>query len=218
MTHHKSVLFLPLIVAALFIFLQSRRAVVYFLFGFIFVACLSVVEVLLISATGGEGTATYTSVVIRRMFFVPPLLDSTYVNFFFDAPKILWSTSRFGLGLVENPYDLTAPFLIGLDVFEREGMSANTGIIGSGFSHAGISGVVIYSVFFGLMVSLLNSFGKKIGHELVFAASISIVISILTSTDFTTAILTHGLLLLFILLLVFPRSKTHAGENVGVST
>lgn len=217
MTHHKSFLFLPLIVSAIYLFLQSRQAVGYLAAGFIFIVLLSAVELFLISSGEGEGVAIYTSTVIRRIFFVPPLLDSTYVSFFFDAPKILWSTSRFGFGLAENPYDLTAPFLIGTDVFGREGMSANTGVIGSGFSHAGIVGVIIYSVLLGLIISSLNSFGKKIGHRLVFAASISILMSILTSTDLTTAVLTHGLLLLFVLLMIFPRVELRTQDSIEVS-
>ncbi|WP_322896003.1 MULTISPECIES: hypothetical protein [unclassified Yoonia] len=218
MTHHKSVLFLPLIVAAIYLFLQSRQAAGYLAAGFVFVVFLSAVELLVISAGEGEGVATYTSIVIRRIFFVPPLLDTTYINYFFDAPKILWSTSRFGFGLAENPYDLTAPFLIGADVFGQEGMSANTGVIGSGFSHAGIVGAIIYSIFLGLIVSSLNSFGNKIGHRLVFASSISILMSVLTSTDLTTAVLTHGLLLLFVLLMIFPRAELRTQESIEVST
>lgn len=212
MTHHKSVLFLPFIVAAMYYLTQYNRAIFYITLIFIFVAGVSVAELLLIYAMGGEGRANFTSIIVRRVFFVPPLLDSIYVNYFLDAPKLLWSTSRFGLGLAENPYGLTAPFLIGTDVFSREGMSANTGIIGSGFSHAGVAGVAIYSLLLGLMISILQSFGKVIGHELVFAASVSIIMSVASSTDLTTAILTHGLLLLYMMLLIFPRDRKLGGE------
>lgn len=211
MTHHKSVLFLPFIVAAIYYLIQSDRAIFYIILIFNFVVGVSFAELLLVELIGSESLANFTSIIVRRVFFIPPLLDSIYVNYFFDAPKLLWSTSRFGLGLVENPYDLTAPFLIGTDVFSREGMSANTGIIGSGFAHAGVVGVAIYSLLLGLMISILQSFGKVIGHELVFAASVSIIMSVASSTDLTTAILTHGLLLLFLMLLIFPRDRKLGG-------
>ena len=142
MTHQKSVLLVPLVVAAIFYFLHNSKAVLYIIVGFITVAGLSIIEILLIAASEQESVATYTSIVIRRMFFAPALIDSIYVNFFVDAPKLMWSTSRFGFGLAQNPYDVTAPFLIGRDVFGNEGMSANTGVIGSGFSHAGMTGVI----------------------------------------------------------------------------
>jgi hypothetical protein len=214
MLHQKTILFLPFVAAALYLLSSSDRVIKYITYGFIFVVGISSIELIILKLLGGDNIALYTSFVVRRIFFLPPLVDNIYINYFFDAPKILWSSSRLGLGIIDNPYDLPAPFLIGLDIFGAEGMSANTGIIGSGYSHAGITGVVIYSVLFGLLVSLINEFGKKIGHEIVFASSISIVISILISTDFTTAILTHGLLILIILFVIFPHAIAKPREVV----
>lgn len=214
MLHQKSILFLPFISAALYLISLSNRVVDYIIYGVIGVVSVSVIELIALRFSSGDNIALYTSFIVRRVFFIPPLLDNIYINYFFEIPKIYWSTSQLGLGITDNPYDLPAPLLIGLDVFGAEGMSANTGIIGSGYSHAGITGVVIYSVLFGFMISIINEFGKKIGHEIVFASSISIVISILSSTDFTTAILTHGLLALIILFIIFPYAIAKPREVV----
>lgn len=217
MTHHKTIVFLPFAVGVLYLLIKSERAVMYILLAFNILVFLSLVEILFLIFMESENLANYTSIIIRRIFLVPPLTDAAYINYFYDSPKIFWSTSKFGLGIFENPYDLSAPNLIGRDVFRDTEISANAGIIGSGFSHAGLIGVALYSAFFGLMISVLNSFGEKIGHRMVFVTSISIVISILTTTDFTTAILTHGLLLLFLLLLIFPRQRILAHKYVKVS-
>lgn len=212
MTHHKSVLILPVLGGVLYWLLNFRHAVILVLACFVVVVCLSLVELVYKELIDSNYAALFTSISIRRAIFVPPLLDSIYVSYFDSVQKFYWSTSRFGLGLAENPYGTTAPFLIGAEFFGREETSANTGVIGSGYANAGLVGVVIYSIFLGGVVSMLQAFGRVINHRIVFAGSFSIVMSVLNSTDPTTAILTHGLLLLFLLLITFPRWRqlTHA--------
>lgn len=210
MTHHKSVLFLPLMVGALYYMLLSKRAFAFIMIGLISVTCFSLAEVLLKFLFSSQEPALFTGIFLRRVLFIPPLLDAIYVGYFENMPKFYWSTSRLGLGLSQNPYELTAPFLIGLEAFSREGMSANTGVIGSGYANAGLVGVIIYSIILGFVVGILQAFGRAIGHELVFAGSLSVVFSVLTSTDLTTAFLTHGLIFLFLLLVIFPRRRRFA--------
>ena len=54
---------------------------------------------------------------IRRLLFTPPMLDERYVEFFSVNPLYYWSTSRFSFGFIKNPYDTSAPFVIGLEYF-----------------------------------------------------------------------------------------------------
>ena len=64
--------------------------------------------------------------------FLPALIDSFYIEFFSDNPKIYWSTSKITFGLVRDEYFTSAPFIIGKEFFGSAATSANTGIIGSG--------------------------------------------------------------------------------------
>ena len=91
-------------------------------------------------------------------------------------------------------------------------MSANAGMIGSGFSNAGVIGVAIYAMAIGFLISVLNAYGRRIGHAFVTAASLSTLFNLVTSTDLITAILTHGLLLLLLLLALFPPATATARE------
>jgi hypothetical protein len=152
--------------------------------------------------------ALLNSYLVRRGFFVPPLLDQAYIDFFKEQPKYYWSTSRMGLGFVENPYEKTAPFLVGEAVFGKPDMSANTGIIGSGFSQAGIPGVMIYSLLTGILIAYLNACGRSAGHALVVSISAPVILAITTSTDFTTALLSHGLILLLLILTLLPNAES----------
>lgn len=223
MTHHKSVLFLPVFV--MLIYGSSK-----FLFGIrgislllLFLIVVSGAETVFLHATDRSTSGLINAMITRRALFTPPLLDTLYVEFFQDNQKIYWATSRFSMGLTNNPYDRAAPFLIGDLFFGREQMSANAGIIGSGFANAGMLGVTIYSFCTGLLIAFLNAYGKVIGHELVAAFSAIMILTIVSSTDLSTAILTHGLYMLVILIMVFPKKQavdpiTESAISVPMST
>jgi hypothetical protein len=91
-------------------------------------------------------------------------------------------------------------------------MSANTGVVGNGYANAGLFGVFAYSSIVGIFVSILNSFGRRIGHTFVTAASVYMIFLLMTTTDLITAILSHGLLLLiFMLSIIGPGETVQAG-------
>ncbi|MDQ7780787.1 MAG: hypothetical protein RDV41_13915, partial [Planctomycetota bacterium] len=136
--------------------------------------------------------------------FVPAMLDTLYIDYFSLHEKYYWSSSRLGSWAGENPHGVAAPFLIGSEYFSDNDMSANAGVIGGGYANAGLLGVAIYSIISGLLVAMLNAFGRRAGHALVTAVSLATVFNILTTTDLVTAFLTHGLLLLVLVLALFP--------------
>lgn len=211
MTYHKSVLAIPL-AAGIIYFFQKDRGDNLILHGF-FVAVFAVslidsILVLLLDYTG-----FFSSFIARRVFFLPGLIDSFYIDFFSDGEKYLWSTSALGFGLAEIPYSLTAPHLIGEAYFGSSDMGANTGIVGSGYAHAGFFGVALYAAFLGLVIGIFNSYGRIVGHAAVACISLPIVITIANTSDFTTVILTHGLALMLLLLLLFPRESLQERAN-----
>lgn len=208
MTHHKSVIFLPIFVGMLYFILQSRRPLQLIISCFIVIAVISALEIFYLFIIDLNSLTIFTNLIVRRVFFVPPFIDSVYLDFFAESPKFFWSTSRFGAGLTNNPYDVSGAFLIGSEVFSRESTAANAGIIGSGFSHAGHTGIAIYAGFLGVIISFLQAYGKALGHKLTTAISISLVLTVVTSSDLTTVVLSHGLAFLFLLLLFFPRNKS----------
>ena len=115
--------------------------------------------------------------------------------------------------MVDNPHGVTAPFLIGEEYFGDTDTSANAGMIGSGYANAGLIGVAVYAALIGLLISVLNAYGRRIGHAFVTAASLSTIFNVVTSTDLVTAILTHGLLLLLLLLALFPPADAPVPES-----
>lgn len=205
MMHHKSVLVLPLAVGALYYLQKIRRDNLLIHAFFCAVVVISFVDVLAIMHFKNAGL--FTSFITRRIFFLPPLIDSFYIDFFSSGEKLYWSTSGIGFGFAENPYPVTAPYLIGELYFGSSEMGANTGIVGSGFAHAGLLGVAVYSALLGLIIGVLNCYGRVIGHAIISCVSVPIIITIINTSDLSTVLLTHGLAFLLIILLIFPSAK-----------
>lgn len=211
MSHHKSVLFGPPTVAILYFFFQRTKHS--YMIGAVMLAIpiIGLIELAILRNIIHSGEAAYlNSLIVRRVIFVPSMLDGLYVDYFGVNAKYYWSTSRIGSWASENSYSVTAPFVIGHEYFYDMDTSANTGVIGSGYANAGLFGVAIYSAAMGLLIALLNGYGRRIGHPFVAAASFATVFNILTSTDLITAVLTHGLLLLVVLLALFPADEDAA--------
>lgn len=206
MTHHKSVLFAPPAVALIYLFFSRAKSAQMISMSLLAIPVVCALELIYLRVIAEHDVAGYiNSLLARRLLFTPTLLDGLYVDFFAHNPQYYWSTSRIGSWAAENPHGIAAPFLIGEEYFSDTELSANTGVIGSGYSNAGLIGVAIYSVLCGLLLALLNAYGRRIGHALVAAVSLNTVFNVLTTTDLVTAILTHGLLLLMVMLAVFPN-------------
>lgn len=211
MSHHKSALFGPIFVALLYLLFSTPRLRAHIILAFMAIPILSLLEIAYVRA-GSDGVdfAYATSLIIRRVLFVPGMLDGAYVEFFSQNAKYYWSYSSVLSWAITNPYNMSPPFVIGFEYFADLDTSANTGIIGSGFANAGMLGVAFYAAAAGLLISIFNYYGEKIDRAIVASISLTTVFNILTSTDLLTAFLTHGMLLLIILLALYPREQSNA--------
>lgn len=207
-THHKSIIILPMLSLIFYWFMKTINNIKIVSFLFLGAAFLAAGEIALLALSDNSSPGIFNSYLLRRGLFLPVLLDHLYLDFFLDQSKYYWSTSRFNFGISENPYGVTAPFLIGGQYFGNAETSANSGVIGGGFSQAGFLGVALYAALSGFLLALLQAYGRSVGHAFVFAASLPVFISILTSTDFATALFTHGLVLLIFLLALSPSVGT----------
>ncbi len=207
LTHHKSVLVGPIAAYGFTIFLQRFSAAqavsyVFFLMAVIIIGT-STFQYFLEDASSDIVSGFF----VRRTFMMPALLDSYHIDFFSENTFTYWSRSSLSFGLIEPDYYLNTPLLIGDYFFEQDGVSANTGFIGSGFANFGMFGVVIYGVAIGLVLASLNAISRSLGTPFVVAISVFVVVSVITSADFVTAILSHGLLTLLVLLTLIPADR-----------
>ncbi len=139
------------------------------------------------------------SYFVRRIMYVPALLDSYYYEFFsnnsptyFAQDKIL---SRLGL---KSPYSRPVSRVIG-DVYAN-GSNANTGLFGDAFSNLGNYSVVIYPVIFLIAMILLDVITNRVSKKYYITVLVSIVMVLLNgeiSGIFYNFILPMSILFLF---------------------
>ncbi len=207
-THHKYILFTPFVITVTYLYVRKFPDYKYTLFALIAALFISVVDLIFTKYFPDGMWGWYGSLFTRRSLMLPPLINYYYIDFFSNNPFYYWATSRITFGLIENPYELAAPFLIGDVYFGNSITSANVGFIGSGFAQAGIIGVILYSAGVGLVFSFLETYGRDLGQPFVVAITVSQVFSLIGSSDLLTMFLTHGLLVSLILFAVVrtPRS------------
>lgn len=198
LTHHKTIIFIPLAALAIYIMLIKFATLRFFSFVFIFIVLIGYFDYLAsIMFPNNIYLGHFSSFIIRRILFLPPLITSIYIEFFSLDTFIYWANSNITIGIFEK-ID-AAPLLVGENFF-GDNVWANTGFVGSGYANAGVLGVLIYSILLGSITNLLNNLGNSHGHIFVSSISIPIFITLALSTDTITALLTHGLLILIIIL------------------
>jgi hypothetical protein len=217
LTSHKSIVFYVCLAAVLYALWGYWRKA--WLVAALFGAALLVglIDALILRPLGGGWPAgLYASFGIRRALLVPAMLNYLHLAFFWENAPGFWSNSRITLGLLDYPYDLPIPNLIGRAFYDSAETSANTGYLGSGFAQAGVIGLFVYSAGVGLVIAVLDALGRKIGHRVVVAAVSAQVVTMVLSADFVTMFLTHGLLIsLLVLLAIRPDMRPEKAAIVG---
>lgn len=196
---HKSVLVYPVMVFGLWFYFNRTRAMSVIPLGFLIVvvSCLGLYLVFDYVIAG--------SIFIRRVFFVPAKLALDYFDFFSVNDFVWWSNSVFE-GVLSYPYDLSVPRVIGQ--YNGSESAANNGFISSGYAHAGVLGVAVYSVVLAYFLKILDSAVLNSDVPIRFALCVTLVPlwSALISSDLFTTMLTHGLVLSFVMIMLFRGS------------
>lgn len=200
-TSSKMPLFVPFAIAG-FYFLISRpwRMIA------IVLAHMLVVAVSLFSPLVGDQDRLFGAFTLRRVYFIPALIDNKYFEFFSVNAFVRWADSRITFGLIQNPYDLSPPRIIGSNYFLAE-THANTGWLGSGYSNLGYWGMFIYALIIAFLIKYTDSIARK--TDIGFASAVFMIpfLTLFTSTDLPAMFLTHGLLFLLVLVTIFKKES-----------
>lgn len=203
MTSHKIMLFAPILVAITYVTITRFNPIIALTAGTttilsVIAAAVLVNDVLPVTSFWGW----VESMFVWRSLILPAYLDYEHVGFFAENTKYYWSTSQITLRQLDAPYNgVQIPQVIGLAIFNDPTMVANAGFIGNGYAQAGLFGVFIYALGVGLVLSFIDRSAKALGSPFVISASLTLVLTMLVSTDFVSMFLTHGLALGLLLLL-----------------
>jgi len=191
----KSVLFTPLMILGVWFVLRKTNRD--------FIIPLGLGALVLGSLILGLTTDNFifSSLFSRRLFFVPASLTGAYFDFFAFNPKVFWSNGILG-NFMSYPYgSFQVPELIGEYLYTEN--YANNGFVSSGFSQAGLVGIMLYSVILGVIIKFTNSLQFGL-NQIWFSSSVVAVpiYAAISSSDLITSLSTHGLAIALIMLII----------------
>jgi len=135
-----------------------------------------------------------TDYLVRRIFFIPPRLETYYVNYFDSNRYTYWTHNKFGQLFADNTIGEELSFFVGSKLVGIDGLNANIGFIIEGFVSFGYFGVVVHSVIIAVTLLILQSF--KISTQ--FIGLFMIVVYLINTSFLTTLFASHGLAFLLV--------------------
>ena len=188
---HKSTLFKILLCLGLYYFpkIDLKK---YVPFLFILLCIFTVIEFLLFE------TAALSTIFIRRGFYTPAALDISYFDYIIKhGPTYFTKGIAFELGALSGD----------------EAKRCNNGMFSDAFMNLGYIGCVIFPIVFAYFVKIVEFFSRNLNESLkVFAAFL--IVSTLSSSYFTTSMLTHGLIMLCVTLYFMPKQRQLANSRL----
>jgi len=158
------------------------------LLAFFSLVVFSIMEYVLI------GTEILTYVLIRRAFFVPAILDTCYYDFIKEKGLLFFSHQYHGQDIA---------FTIGDTYFSKDEMRANNGMFSDAFMNLGYFGCIIYPFIYAYFLKISENAMRGTNQTVMLYASLIYVWNMMSS-EFTTALMTHGLLLLSLTFYFLP--------------
>jgi hypothetical protein len=134
------------------------------------------------------------NMVIRRAFFMTSLLDSLYFDYIVHNGPTYYNRIT------------SIAFQIGSDYFGASEMRSNNGLFSDAFMNLGYLGCVIYPFIYVIFFRLCEAAFCGVNTKIVFFATFLIIFTI-GSSELSTSMLTHGVLLLCIVVYLMPRER-----------
>lgn len=194
---HKTQLFLPLIGIAMSIFLKKLKNIQDIKNIFSIVLSISIFEKIFLKTT------YILEFFIRRIWFIPALLNEYYLKFFELNKKLYFSEDLFlsriliKLLKISQPYSTGSGLIIGKVFFNSKETSANTGLLAYGYAECGIFGIILYAILFIFLLKIFDTKLEK-NKELL---GILIVLIVVSSISIPINYLIYYILIPFMLMI-----------------
>lgn len=159
-----------------------------------------------------RGTASLTTIAVRRLVLTAGMNTKYYFDFFTDHPFAFLGHGLFKRW-VEYPYHLSPPFLIGEVYFGDANLSANANVWADAYANFGLVGVLGYTVVLAAALLFVDTVAQGVTKGLAIAGLAQSAFS-LSNTALPTVFLTHGMLLA-IFLVAFMPTEAATDEDDG---
>lgn len=147
----------------------------------------------------------FRSMIIKRMFFEPQMINYFYYDFFLYNEKDLFRQSIIRHIGIKSPYTDEIPKIIGKIYFPTP-TSANNGLFSDAYYNLGIPGIIIMPILLVALLVIIEAYSKNCRMEVRAVAAILICIHLISSSFFTT-LLSHGVMGIFLLLWILNEGE-----------
>lgn len=200
LTSHKSYAIYPFAILLIYIIFQfNNHSLIILTLGVLGINIFVLLYVIF-------GDLTGLALFVQRAIYKPAFLNFFWVDVFKDLDWICLSHSKIN-PFMEYPYSHNPPYLVGEALRGSVDTRSNTSFLGTGFANFGFLGVVIFSFIVGFLLKILDIFSKN--WPVCFSSMIAFVPfnSLLRGGDLFSSFLTHGILMILILIWCFRLEK-----------
>ena len=142
---------------------------------------------------------------VRRVMFLPLRLEECYYDFFTkNVPDYFRGSFLRYLGF-STPYPALSR-IIGNLYFGAPNMNANNGLLSDAFANLGYSGIILMPLLITYVLDILDNSAQGLDARIYISTSLYIALS-LTNSFFFTVLLTHGLLVVIVILALMKRES-----------
>lgn len=131
--------------------------------------------------------------LIRRALFVPADITFSYFKFFEEHGFIFFGNSVLSW-LGHYPYEVQPTLLLSQEKYGDMNTTVPTGLWGAGYMHMDNFGVLLFSLFAGIILKIVDQITKE---NIALHLSVMIIfvpfLVLILAADFSTTLLTHGL-------------------------
>lgn len=201
-TGYKSALLAPAAIVAVYLLIRYGSRVL----GSIF----SVGALILVSASvvidAMSNQIVLTSWLVRRLLITPGLVAGRFFEYFSENGFAHLGHSILE-GIIQPPYSLSPPELIGL-AYDGRIYSANANFWADGFANFGVLGMVLATLVVASVAYLIDSISSRVtlpNRQVVTLILIQPAIT-LSNSAAITSLVSHGLLIIVLIVLFAPRN------------
>lgn len=191
----KSVILFPIILIGGYIF--YRRNMIYV------IVPLGVIMEIFAFVENRFGYSFITSYLFRREGVLLGMLSEDYYRFFLDNPTDIFRSSVLGKFGLDSIYNQSIGTVIGNN-FQTQVVYCNNGLLADVWCNLGIIGLIIMPIILVICFRLFDFTTYKINSRLTIGFVLFFAITFANST-WSTVLLTHGFIIMCILMLLFPR-------------
>jgi len=206
----KMVLLSVVLIVFLFFITKAKR----YNFGLLFILGMSslLIFIILLKLYESDFSFIVQSLVGLRLFSMAGFMTAVYSDFFSQNPWTFWSHLKGISSIIEYPYDLSLPFLIGTFMGNVENSANAHAWAMDGIAAMGLVGVLTAGLLMGFIFYLLDCFATGLDPKL---AGLSIVVhgAAISNTSIMSTFLGGGLFFHMILLWLIPRAYSGASTN-----